>query len=117
MPGNLGSIPRLGRSPGGGNGNPFQYSCLENFMDRGVWQVIVHGIAELDMTEWLTYTQQIRALYNISRIKILKLDHLYFYTFPELFLKYKLKLGNCVIKINCFLLISSENSLILKYYE
>ena len=35
--GDLGSIPGLGRSPGEGNGNPFQYSCLENPMDRGVW--------------------------------------------------------------------------------
>ena len=35
--GDLGSIPRLGRSPGEGYGNPLQYSCLENFMDRGVW--------------------------------------------------------------------------------
>ena len=34
-----GSIPGLGRSSGGGNGNPFQYSCLENSMDRGVWWV------------------------------------------------------------------------------
>ena len=33
----MGSIPRLGRSPGGGHGNPLQYSCLENPMDRGVW--------------------------------------------------------------------------------
>ena len=38
------SIPGLGRSPGKGNGNPFQYSCLENPMDRGGWQVIVHGV-------------------------------------------------------------------------
>ena len=35
--GDLGSIPELGRSPGGGNGNPLQYSCLENPMDREVW--------------------------------------------------------------------------------
>ena len=35
--GDLGSIPGLGRSPGGGNGNPLQYSCLENSMDRGAW--------------------------------------------------------------------------------
>ena len=34
----VGSIPRSGRSPGEGNGNPFQYSCLENFMDRGAWR-------------------------------------------------------------------------------
>ena len=41
-----GSIPRLGRSPGGGNDNPFQYSCLEDSKDRGVWQYIVQGIAK-----------------------------------------------------------------------
>ena len=45
------SIPGLGRSPGGGHGHPLQYSCLENPMDRGVWQVTVHGVAESDMTE------------------------------------------------------------------
>ena len=39
--GDLGSIPGLGRSPGGGNGNPLQYSCLENPMDRGTWRTIV----------------------------------------------------------------------------
>ena len=38
-----GSIPGLGRSPGGGHDNPLQYSCLENPMDRGVWWAIVHG--------------------------------------------------------------------------
>ena len=54
--GDLGLIPGLGRSPGQGNGYPLQYSCLENFMDRGAWWVIVHGAAELDMTEQLTYT-------------------------------------------------------------
>ena len=42
----MGSIPGLGRSPGGGNGNPLQYSCLENPMDRGAWQATVHGIAK-----------------------------------------------------------------------
>ena len=41
-----GSIPGLGRSPGEGNGNPLQYSCLGNPMDRGAWQVTVHGITE-----------------------------------------------------------------------
>ena len=41
-----GSIPGLGRSPGGGHGNPLQYSCLENPMDRGAWWVIVHRVAK-----------------------------------------------------------------------
>ena len=41
-----GSIPGSGRSPGEGNGNPLQYSCLENSMDRGAWQATVHGIAK-----------------------------------------------------------------------
>ena len=44
--GDLGSIPGLGRSPGGGHGNPFQYSCLENPMDRGAWRATVHGVAK-----------------------------------------------------------------------
>ena len=41
--GDLGSIPGLGRSPGGGRGNPLQYSCLEKSMDRRAWWAIVHG--------------------------------------------------------------------------
>ena len=42
--GDMALIPGLGRSPGGGNGNLLQYSCLENPMDRGAWQDIVHGV-------------------------------------------------------------------------
>ena len=49
--GDAGLIPGLGRSPGEGNGNPLQYSCLENSMDRGTWQATVHEVAkELDRT-------------------------------------------------------------------
>ena len=44
--GDLGSIPRLGRSPREGNGNPLQYACLENSIDRGAWWVTVHGVAK-----------------------------------------------------------------------
>ena len=44
--GDPGSIPGLGRSPGEGNGNPLQYSCLENPMDRGAWWATVHGVAK-----------------------------------------------------------------------
>ena len=45
-----GLIPGLGRSPGGGDSNPLQHSCLENPMDRGAWQATVHGVTESDMT-------------------------------------------------------------------
>ena len=44
--GDLGSIPGSGRSPGEGNSNPLQYSCLENPMDRGAWWTTVHGVTE-----------------------------------------------------------------------
>ena len=44
--GDAGSTPGLGRSPGGGNGNPLHYSCLENPMDRGAWQAMVHRVAQ-----------------------------------------------------------------------
>ena len=44
--GDLGSIPGLGRSPGEGNGNPLQYSCLENPLDRGAWWATDHGVAK-----------------------------------------------------------------------
>ena len=45
--GDLDSIPRLGRSPGEGNGNPLQYSCVENPMDGGAWPATVHGITRV----------------------------------------------------------------------
>jgi len=44
--GDVGSIPGSGRSPGEGNGNPLQYSCLGNPMDRGTWQVTCHGVTK-----------------------------------------------------------------------
>ena len=44
--GDLDSVPGLGRSPGGGNGNPLQYSCLTNPMDSGAWRSVVHGVAK-----------------------------------------------------------------------
>ena len=49
--GDPGTVPGSGRSPGEGNGNPLQYSCLENPKDRGTCRAIVHGFAESDMTE------------------------------------------------------------------
>ena len=58
----MSSIPEAGRSPGGGNGNPLQYSCLENPMDREAWQATVRlplwGSKELDKSEYTdTHTQ------------------------------------------------------------
>ena len=53
--GDLGSIPGLGNSLGGGMATHFQYSCLKNPVDRGAWWAI-HGVAESDSTEWLTHT-------------------------------------------------------------
>ena len=44
--GDVGSVPGSGKSPGEGNGNLLQYSCLENSMDRGTWRAIVHGLAQ-----------------------------------------------------------------------
>ena len=60
--GDPGSIPGSGRSPGGVNGNPLQYSCLGNPMDRGAWQATVHGVTKKIITtrntqreSWLTF--------------------------------------------------------------
>ena len=44
--GDTGSIPGSGRAPGEGNGNPIEYSCLGNLMERGAWRAIVHGVAK-----------------------------------------------------------------------
>ena len=55
--GDPGSIPGSERSPGGGNGHPLQFSCLENPIDRSTWQTTIHGVAEsdIDTTERLNY--------------------------------------------------------------
>ena len=51
----LGSIPGSRRSPGGGHGNPLQYSCLENLLDRGAWRATVHGVAKSQtQLKWLS---------------------------------------------------------------
>ena len=44
--GDMSSVPELGRSPGGGQGNPLQYTCLKNFMDKGAWQATIHRFAK-----------------------------------------------------------------------
>ena len=69
--GDLGLIPGLGRSPGRGHGNPLQYSCLENPMDRGAWQATVRGVTELDTTKQL----QCHFLsFEISRDKLVHIE-------------------------------------------
>ena len=50
--GYTGLIPGLGRSPGEGNGNPLQYSCLGNLIDRGAWQMTVHGVTKKPDVVW-----------------------------------------------------------------
>ena len=73
--GDQGSIPGLGRSPGGGRGNPLQYSCLENSMDRGAWWATVHRVAKSQIwLKWLSssgiyisrvYSQFLSIMFNI----------------------------------------------------
>ena len=58
--GDLGLIPGSGRYPGEGNGNPLQYSCLENPMDRGAWQATVHRVTESHLTEVTWHTHMIK---------------------------------------------------------
>ena len=57
----VGSIPGLRRSPGGGHGNPLQYSCLENSMDRGDWWPVVHRITQswTQLKQWSMYAKKI----------------------------------------------------------
>ena len=54
----LGSIPGLGRYPGGGHGNPFQYSCLGNPMDRAAWWATIHGVTNYPNCKWIKCTNQ-----------------------------------------------------------
>ena len=92
--GDTGSIPGLGRSPGEGNGNPLQYSYLENPMDRGAWWATVHGVAELDATN--TNTQYNEYPYNhhrgLTTVSIYLLhtskEVTYIFTFYSQILKY-----------------------------
>ena len=59
--GDVGSIPGSGRSPGEGNGNPIQYSCLGNPMDRGVWCTTVHGL----QNSWTQLSDQAIVIMNV----------------------------------------------------
>ena len=88
--GDLGLIPGSERSLGEGNGNPSQYSCLENSMDRGTWRAIVHGIAESGMNEWplsLSYAvHYILVTYLLYNWRFISLNPLYlFHPLPPSF--------------------------------
>ena len=69
--GDSGLIPELERSLGEGNGNPLQYFCLGNPMNRGAWQAIVHGVAESDMTYQLNNNNN-KAIGRTNQIDIKK---------------------------------------------
>ena len=73
----LGAIPGLGRSPGEGNGNPLQYSCLENSMDRGAWRATVHRLA--NRHNWATNTQY-RGLFSLRQKKWFR--HSFYFPVP-----------------------------------
>ena len=60
----LGSVPGLGRSRGGGHGNPLQYSCLEKLMDRGAWLATVHGVSK--SWTWLSNLAHTQAYHRVS---------------------------------------------------
>ena len=62
--GDMGSIPESGRCPGGGNGNPLQYYCLKNPVDRGTWWATVHGVTE-SQTQLSTHTLLVQCLRRI----------------------------------------------------
>ena len=69
--GHAGSIPGLGRAPGEENGNPLQYSCLENPMDRGAWRAIVHWVAQ--NRNWLKWPSTAWCVYLMTKQKLLQL--------------------------------------------
>ena len=60
--GDMGSIPGLGRSPGEGNGNPLQYPCLGNLMDRGAWRATAHGVVK----SWTHLSTAAAAVYSLA---------------------------------------------------
>jgi len=73
--GDPGSIPGSERSPGEGNGNPLQYSCLENPMDRGSWWATVHGVAK-SRTRLSNFSLLLLHIYTVEYFSAMKRTHL-----------------------------------------
>ena len=94
--GDLGSVPGLGRSPGEGNGNTLQNSCLENPMDRGTWGVTVHGDAKSQT--WITL--------SLSTVKLLFFSLFPYYTLWKKVTTYKPYLSSGKL---CSILSRAEN--------
>ena len=69
----MGLVSESGRSPGGGNGNALQYSCLGNPMDRGAWRAIVHGVAYSQRHNWVTKQHQQRSYCNSTTSSVISL--------------------------------------------
>ena len=84
--GDLGSIPGSGRSPGEGNGNPLQYSCLENPMDRGAWWATVHGV-----TKSRTLLSDFTFTFNVLITTFHKMIHFQIYINKSVLNKYSLE--------------------------
>ena len=73
--GDVGLIPGSGRSSGGGNGNPLQYSCLKNPIDRGAWWATVHEVTESDTTGLLSSNNQIGPRFCWVWSSLFVMDH------------------------------------------
>ena len=84
--GHVGSVPESGRSAGGGHGNPLQYHCLENPMDRGAWWVTVHRVSK-----------------SQTRLKWLSTAHTFFLTFFSIMVYYRIFSSLCYTVGSCCL--------------
>ena len=102
--GDSGSIPESGRSPGEGNGNPPQYSCLENPMDGGAWQATVHGVARVghDLATLLTMTTNMVPTSG----KVCDLQS----GLPEIHLDFSWSQDSCSTKTFCFAATKSKRT-------
>ena len=81
-PGDTSSIPGLGRRPGGGNGNPLQGSCLENPVDRGVWQATVRGVTE-SQTHLSTHRHSCFTMFVAQQSESAVFTYIPFFGFPS----------------------------------